>query len=136
MKKLGILVTLIFVLLGLSIAQAWAQGELQPMYNGTNAATATLSISGGTANCLGKVKPSGATQSASISMKLQQKKDGRWTTIATWTGSASNGSTASLSKTKSVAKGYEYRVYVSGTIKNSDGSAAEKPSKYSSTVSY
>lgn len=136
MKKLGILITLIFALLGLFMVQAWAQEGIQPLYDDTNRASASLSISGGIATCLGKVKPDNASQSASITMKLQQKKDGSWTTIATWTGSASNGNAASLSKTKSVAKGYDYRVYVSGKIKNSDGTVAESPSKYSSTVSY
>lgn len=136
MKKTGILITLLFALLGLFAAQAWAQGEMQPLYNDTNRASASLSISGGSATCLGKVKPDGASQSASISMRLQQKKDGRWTNIATWTGSASGGKTASLSKTRSVEKGYNYRLYVSGTIKNSDGSTAESPYKYSGTVRY
>jgi len=136
MKKLAILSTLILALLGLFAAQAWAQGEMQPLYDATNRVYTDLSISSGSAECYGKIKPAGATQSTSITMRLQQKKDGIWTNIATWTGSATEGKAASLSKTKSVAKGYDYRLYVSGTIKNSDGSTAESPYKYSSTVHY
>lgn len=135
MKKLAILSTLLLALLGLFAAQAWAQGEMQPLYSDTGKAEASLSISGGSAECAGRIKPN-AGQNANITMRLQQKKDGRWTNIATWTGSATDGKTASLSKTKSVAKGYDYRLYVSGTIKNSDGSTAESPYKYSSTVHY
>ena len=72
--------------------------------------------------------------SARMTMKLQQKVDNKWTTIATWTTSG-KAPTVSLSKTKSVSKGYSYRVYVSGTVKN-DAEPAETPSKTSPIKSY
>ena len=65
---------------------------------------------------------------------LQQKVDNKWTTIATWTTSGKAPS-VSLSKSKSVSKGYSYRVYVSGTVKNGSD-PAETPSKTSSIKSY
>lgn len=68
-------------------------------------------------------------------MKLQQKKDGNWTTIASWPASGSKGEAVSLSKTKNISKGYSYRVYVSGTVKN-DAEPAETPSKTSPIKSY
>ena len=69
-----------------------------------------------------------------MTMKLQQKVDNKWTTIATWTTSGKAPS-VSLSKSKSVSKGYSYRVYVSGTVKNGSD-PAETPSKTSSIKSY
>ena len=83
----------------------------------------------------GKIIPNSDATVSSMTMKLQQKKDGNWTTIASWLASGSKGETVSLSKTKSISKGYSYRVYVSGTVKNGVD-PAETPSKTSSIKSY
>ena len=134
MKKMCVVFSLMLMLLGLLVTQACA-AEIVPLYDDSDKAPATLVFNGNTASCVGKIRPDSG-QSASITMKLQQRKSGgSWTTIATWTGSSSSGRTASLSKTKTVESGCDYRVYVKGTVKDSSGKVVESPSKYSAVKS-
>lgn len=115
MKKL-VFVALTMLLLLMTVSfSAHAEDDIQLCYTLTSDISAALSISGGTATCSGTISMRSGS-SASMTMKLQQKVDNKWTTIATWTTSG-KAPTVSLSKTKSVSKGYSYRVYVSGTVK-------------------
>ena len=132
MKKL-IFVALTMLLLLMTVSFLLMQKMTFNCYTLTSDISAALSISGGTATCSGTISMRSGS-SASMTMKLQQKVDNKWTTIATWTTSG-KAPTVSLSKTKSVSKGYSYRVYVSGTVKN-DAEPAETPSKTSPIKSY
>ena len=133
MKKL-VFVALTMLLLLMTVSfSAHAEDDIQLCYTLTSDISAALSISGGTATCSGTISMRSGS-SASMTMKLHQKVDNKWTTIATWTTSG-KAPTVSLSKTKSVSKGYSYRVYVSGTVKN-DAEPAETPSKTSPIKSY
>lgn len=135
MKKMCVVFSLMLMLLGLLVTQACAADEIMPLYESTGKAEAELSMSGTEAECYGKITAASGN-SVSITMKLQQRKSGgSWTTIATWTGSSSSGRTASLSKTKTVESGCDYRVYVKGTVKDSSGKVVESPSKYSAVKS-
>lgn len=90
--------------------------------------------SSGVASCDGDVYPKSG-YSASVAVKLQQN-DGGWKTIATWTGSGQAGKAASASGTKSVSAGYDYRVVVEGTVRNSSGTVVESPKVTSDTRHY
>ena len=108
MKKL-VFVALTMLLLLMTVSfSAHAEDDIQLCYTLTSDISAALSISGGTATCSGTISMRSGS-SASMTMKLQQKVDNKWTTIATWTTSG-KAPTVSLSKTKSVSKGYSYRV--------------------------
>lgn len=136
MKKLvGILSAGVMILM-LLMAQGLAEVTIEPLYEDSARLTATLSISGGVANCAGSAKPSDSAHSATVIVKLQQDNNGNWKTLATWSGSANSGNKASASGSKSVESGYSYRVYVTATVKNADGSVVEQPSKASNTVAY
>lgn len=97
-------------------------------------ASAGRSISGGTAAASAKITGKvGKTTKTSVHMYLQQYKGGKWTNVADW---ASSGNTVSrsISKTKSVTKGYKYRT--KAVCYAYAGSSSEKVTKYSKTVSY
>ena len=71
--------------------------------------------------CTGSTKvPSGYT--ASVVVELQQDS-GEWNTIATWSNKAAT--TASVTKSKTVASGYDYRVKVTHSAYNSSGALIE-----------
>lgn len=131
MKK-TVSMLLMLLVLAAAVSSAWAEGDIQPFYNQIAKISANLEISGATATCTGKIAPTSDATVSSMTMKLQQKKDGNWVTIATWSASGAKGQAVNLSKTKSISKGYSYRVYVSGTVKNGVD-PAETPS-YTSTV--
>ncbi len=59
---------------------------------------------------------------AGVYVELQQDNGG-WSTIASW--SSRGGSTASVTKSKTVASGYNYRVKVTHSAYNSSGALIE-----------
>lgn len=84
--------------------------EVSPLLTYVASSSASLSISSsGSANVIARVTGKIGVTSTSLSTKLQQYKSGSWVTIQTWTAS-SGTRTCSLNKTKSVTKGYSYRV--------------------------
>ncbi len=75
----------------------------------------------------------GTTTRVEISAKLQQYKNGAWSTIQTFTAESDSHRT-SLSETHSVTKGYSYRVQA--TIKAYSGSSVESRTVTSSSATY
>lgn len=106
MKKMVSVFLMMLLVVTALASSAWAEGKIQPFYNQTARISASLVINGSTAECMGKIIPNSDATVSSMTMKLQQKKDGNWTTIASWLASGSKGETVSLSKTKSISKGY------------------------------
>lgn len=105
--------------------------SIELRYTHLSGLTANLSISGTTAQVSGRITPKNG-QKTTLTVKLQQKVDGRWKTIATWSDSSSSGTSDIISK-KSVDKGYAYRAYATGKVYNSAGSVIETASKASAT---
>jgi len=76
-----------------------------------SSASSSISISGTTAYVACSVYGYQAkTTRCSITANLQQYKNGGWVTIATWSQSYNNYRGA-LSASKTVSRGYSYRVY-------------------------
>ncbi len=109
--------------------------EIMPRYDYTRSITCGFALEKGIAACSGTVEPDKNEYSTNLTVRLQEYSDG-WSTIATWSGSAGAGRIASAGGTKSVKSGVDYRVVVSGTIKDADGNVVERPSKISATKSY
>ncbi|MCC0673124.1 hypothetical protein IC216_14105 [Clostridioides sp. ES-S-0145-01] len=72
--------------------------------------TCTLNISGSTSRVICSVRGSSNVTSTSVTTRLQKSNDNgkTWSTIQTW--NASGSSTCSLSKSKTIGRGY-YRVH-------------------------
>lgn len=85
---------------------------ISPFLDYITSSRAVLTISSGTAYVSVSVVGSSKTTSSSINANLQQYKNGSWVTIQNWKGSG--GKSWVLTKTKSVTKGYTYRV--TGTL--------------------
>ena len=66
-------------------------------------------------------------------MELQQKKDGLWETIKTW---SSSGDGVVFIENWYVASGYDYRVKISADVSNADGKIMEREVTYSSVEDY
>lgn len=136
-NKKVIIAVLCILMLGICTVVSTAAEKKPP--DGTNAtnhssASATLSISGGKAECSGKIRGIiGKTTKTSIHLYLQKYTDGTWKNVDDWT---SSGDTVNrtLTKTKSVSKGYKYRT--KAVCRAYIGSKSEKVTKYSSAVSY
>lgn len=100
-----------------------------PYYAAINAHNQDLSISSsGTAVCTGTTTVFSGYKANTV-VELQRKSNGAWSTIDSW--SATGGTAASVDKSRSVSKGYSYRVKVTHkAINTSTGSTAEKLIEY------
>lgn len=95
---------------------------ITPFYSHTSAISASLTFSNGKANCSGSVTPSGM-ESSTITVTLYKKSGSSWNYVSSWSGSATNGKTASAGGSTSVSSG-TYKVVAAGNI----GGGLEKPS--------
>jgi len=80
------------------------------------------------------IKLSYDTDTANLTMELQQLNGGKWTTIKSWDTSGSG--TVYLDKTWYVSPGYSYRVYTTAKVYNSSGILLETAFATSNSVNY
>ena len=108
--------------------------DIQPMAANYMAASASISLSENTVKANGTITGKlGQTTKTSINLYLQQYRNGSWVTIDNWTSSG-NTESRSLSKSKTVTKGYKYRAKAVCTAYV--GSDKETVTKYSKSISY
>lgn len=89
--------------------------------------------SGGVVNCHAQTTVASGHR-AGLLVELQQYKDNNWTTIKSWSKSASNSVT--IDEDYSVSKGYKYQLRVTHSSYNSSGKLLEATVQYSNTVNY
>lgn len=137
MRKKLIGLTLVLVVLSISVtAIAQILPPISPYYTDTSVIAVGFTIENGVAGCDGMVSPNSSSKIATVSVRLQKLVNGRWTQIASWSDTASAGLTAMASGTKSLTKGYSYRVMVYGTVKDANGNVLERTSRASDTKTY
>ena len=138
MRKIKRMLTSVCLIMLLSVSAVFgatiSTPEIEPMAENYSRATASISLSGSSAKASGQIiGRAGKTTKTSIHLYLQQYKNGSWVNVDDWTSSGDTV-TRSLSKTKTVTKGYKYRskavcaAYV--------GSDKESVTKYSSVIIY
>lgn len=66
----------------------------------------------------------------SLTTKLEKYKNGKWTTVKTWSSQKSSSIDLTLSKTYTITKGYKYRTCSTFKCGNEQGK------KYSNIISY
>lgn len=135
MRKKVISLVLAILLVASIAPTGFAAGEISPFYLHADSVSVSLSISGGTADCTGKIRPKGTGTTAAVTVRLQQKVNGVWKSISSWDNTGT-GLTVVANGSTSISKGYSYRVTVSGTIKDSSGTIIEHVSKTSATKDY
>lgn len=97
-----------------------------------------FSINNGTANCFGSGQSRDSSSITVVKVTLQRRATGStaWSYVCSWSDTQNGRVTAYVDETKSVSKGYDYRIYVKCTIKDSNGTALETSGLYSRIVSY
>lgn len=126
-KRISLLVSAILMTILCSKAIATINSPehsitITPRYSYTQTITATLSFSGGKAQCSGAVKPSG-NYNCSIIVTLYKQNGSDWDYITSWFGSATGGERASAGGSKTVGNG-TYKV-----VSSADVAGKEFPSK-------
>lgn len=138
MRKIRITITVLYFIMLLSLTTAFgaitSAPDIQPMAANYMAASASISLSENTVKANGTITGKlGQTTKTSINLYLQQYRNGSWVTIDNWTSSG-NTESRSLSKSKTVTKGYKYRAKAVCTAYV--GSDKETVTKYSKSISY
>ncbi len=125
---------LVASILALSCVVGLAEAKVASMrYSHTSIISAGLRMSGNNAQCSGIVKPSNSINSSQIEVKLQRNVSGTWSTIKSWSGSATNGWTAQAGGVYGVTSGFEYRVVSIGRVFSPSGVLLEETSATSAT---
>lgn len=127
-----------FVLLSSALSCfAFAEGIVEPQLNYTKNIDAFITISGGKATVTGTISPLASTETRKVSIivYLQRKENGKWRSLDSWSGSATNA-TAKASGSKTIERGYEYRALAVGRISTAEGVLLERPTSASSSQSY
>ena len=139
MKKVLALLLLV-ILLGTNSAVAQQADRLiiTPYYSHTFSIFAGLEINGGVATCSGSVTGRYGYTFTTAKVTLQKREVGSedWEYVDSCSKTAAGRFTAQVEETKSVSSTYDYRVYVKGTITDSEGVILETTSKYSAIVRY
>ena len=87
----------------------------------------------GLATCTAVTRADGVA-SIKLICRLQQKKDGAWVTIKSWSDTGTQQ--AGLAKQYAVYSGYSYRTYVTSYVYNAAGTLLETASCYSNAQYY
>lgn len=138
-KALGLLMVMILLIGSSPVSQASGKEDAtyskQPnnlRYILIQSISAGLSIQNNTAYCCSMVSSSNRALTCNLSMALQRKENTSWVQVTNWTGSGI-GSIA-LDKTCPVYPGNLYRVFITATVLDTNGTILERTTKASSTV--
>lgn len=138
MRRKAILLLLVCLMLAVGSTSVFAAIEPLPDVEinaeNYNSASAKLKISDSKATAsstiIGIV---GKTTKTTITLYLQQYKGGKWVNVNTETWKNSGTVTCTITKSKSVSKGYKYRT--KAVCKAYIGTKVETVTKYSSSIS-
>jgi hypothetical protein len=112
--------------------------EITPFAAYVQNIVADVNVSLGTAKCSALMYANSSDTKTKLTMTLQCRESfgSSWLPMKSWSASASGKTAATLSKTLSVSRGYDYRVYARGTVTNSEGVVLDTASAYSKVAYY
>ncbi len=100
--------------------------------------SSNIGINGSTVICSGKGQGKYNNTSTVMRVILQKRASGTstWSYVCAWTQTGSGNTNVSISESKSINSGYDYRILTKCTILDSNGNMLETASQYSGIVSY
>jgi len=135
LRKTAFLLCLVFSLgFGVMAYASAEEAEPMPCFTYIDLVSVSFDINGGVASASGLISPNGNLHTR-ISVKLQILEDGVWKTRKIWNGSNTAG-TSSTGGTHTLTSGYYYRVYVRGSVYDSNGAQLEVHNMTSKTKYY
>lgn len=107
-----------------------------PNYQYVDIITTDFNIISGVAYCYGSARTNHSDTTTTIKVTLQKRVIGgsTWSPVTSWTNTANGYYSAIVDETKEVSSGYNYRLYVWVTIKDSDGNVLEGVPMYSQII--
>ncbi|MDD2300010.1 MAG: hypothetical protein PHU69_10270 [Fermentimonas sp.] len=112
------------------------QGVITPQFTYISLLSPGLSInSSGKATCTGLASAYDSSHTTRLTVELQKSTSSGWSTIKSWSASATGVSIAAVEENYYVVYG-TYRVCATAKIYNASGTLLESKSLYSNTVTY
>ena len=136
MKRILSLSLTVVLLLALVIPAGATEADsgISPRYTYISTVSTNLSISNlGIATCPATCFATNIS-SVKLTCRLQQYKNGVWTTIRTWTDTGAN--MGSISQSVAVYSGYTYRTYISCYVYDATGAIVETAACYGPQRTY
>ena len=134
-KIVVILLTIMFLILTTNALAA--NDMISARYSAIEDFYVNLSVQSDKMVCKASLRPSSSSSTAGLTATLKRSINGQtWTNVASWSASGSNTSRASINKTVSVSRGYQYKLFVTGKIYSASGALLETAYKNSSIVAY
>lgn len=140
-KMTAVILALVLGLISCQVVAVAAQKDdnaVEPRYTHIATINGSISIEDGTAVCYATGRSRYAETTTVVRVTLQKRAPTSevWTTVYSWTGTAEGTATAQVLGEKTVTAGYDYRIYITCTIKDAEGVIQEKDTMYSRIVSY
>ncbi len=110
-----------------------SQDSISPYMTTIQSSACNISISSGTAMPYAQVRGQAGATKCKIVLTLQRKSGNNWVEVDSWS-SSKNTSSMSLSKSKTVSKGNQYRAVATVTVWKNNSS--ESRTVYSNIASY
>lgn len=137
----GLMIVLVVTLwtgLHSGLAAQREDDSIEPQYTHVMRIGADLSMENGAVRCYGVGRSRYAETETVVKATLQKRAIGtsKWVPVCSWSSSESGVKSAVIDERETVSRGYDYRVYVSCTIRDSEGVIKETAGVYSSTIRY
>lgn len=136
----GLMAVLVVVLgtgLHSGLAAQREDNPIEPQYTHILNIMADLKVVNGIADCYGNLRGRYTNTTMTMRVALQKRVIGTkaWLSVCSWS-SESEKAFIEIEKQQAISSGYDYRVYVSCTIRDSEGVIKESAGRYSSTIRY
>lgn len=137
----GLMIVLVVTLwtgLHSGLAAQREDNAIEPQYTYVVYVNAHLYMENGTVRCYGIGRSRYAETETVVRVTLQKRVIGttKWFKVCSWSSSESGVKSAVIDERETISRGYDYRVYVCCTIRDSEGVIKETAGKYSTTISY
>lgn len=130
-KKNAIIAAVLILLVGNSI-----EARAIPTYTIIDSLACDLSISANTANCLADAYLLYLNYSCTLTATLKRSSSANsWVPIASWSASNSGLLGVTIEETIAVASGYSYKLFMTATVRDSEGRVVEVANA-SSSIQY
>ena len=142
LKKMSIVILVLvlglFPYQTLAVAMQKDNSTVEPQYTHIATMGGSFDIKNGTAVCCGTGRSRYAETTTVVKVTLQKRAANSkvWVPVCSWSETAAGKATARVNEEKKVSSGYDYRIYIKCTIKDSSGGVKETDGIYSRIVSY
>lgn len=137
-KWIAIMMVMLLALTGTVAAQTEDGSIVLPQYTHIARIKGTFSIRDGTAQCyaFGYSRYADTTTTIRVTLQKRSANDTAWRYVCSWSDTKTGKMIAEVDAEKAVVQGYNYRICVKCTIKDSEGVIKETDSMYSHIVTY